>query len=186
MTRSRAAHPPRTVRPRSGTRILSVRSAILAVGSIVVVLVVLIAVLAWQWRISSADSATATSRDELRRDAGKVVAQVFSVDGATWQADRNRARGLVGGEFAARYATELTRPPSDGARSIVWTPEVVGIVDAGPEHGDVLIRAEIVTTPVAAAGGGPGGVPITENVSVTARFDKLGERWLLTRVEVVS
>ncbi|WAC56550.1 hypothetical protein [Gordonia sp. SL306] len=163
------------------SRIVSRRLAVVIGCAIVAVLVVLLAVLAWQWRISVTDSATERSRDELRKDAGKVVAQVFSVDSATWRADRIRARGLVGGEFAARYASELARPPADGARSVVWTPEAVGIVDAGPDTGDVVIRAKIVTTPAA-----PGGVPITEKASVTARFDKNADHWLLTRVEVIS
>ncbi|MGC4961852.1 hypothetical protein [Gordonia sp. DT101] len=167
---------------RNNSRIVSRRSALLISGAIVVVLVVLLTVLAWQWRVSVTDSATERSRDQLRNDAGKVVAQVFSVDTATWQADRTRARGLVGGEFAARYASELTRPPADGARSIVWTPEAVGIVDAGPDSGDVLIRAKIVTTPAVASA----GAPITERSSVTARFDKADDHWLLTRVEVIS
>ncbi|GAA3698446.1 hypothetical protein [Gordonia hankookensis] len=163
------------------SRIVSRRSAVVIGCAIGTVLVVLLAVLAWQWRNSVTDSATEHSRDELRKTAGRVVAQVFSVDSATWRADRVRARGLVGGEFAARYASELARPPADGARSVVWTPEAVGIVDAGPDSGDVLIRAKIVTTPAVS-----GDTPIAEKVSVTARFDKNADHWLLTRVEVIS
>lgn len=163
-------------------RIISVRAATaIAVVATVAVLASVIGVVC-QWRTAATDDAVDRTRAELRREAGRIVAQVFSVDAARWRADRERARGLVDGEFAARYATELTRPPADGARSVVWTPEVVGIVDAAPDHGDTLIRARIVVTPASAA---PAADDI-EHRSVTAGFDRVDDRWVLTRVEVLS
>ncbi|AZG48299.1 hypothetical protein [Gordonia insulae] len=172
---------PSETRTTGGTRsgILSVRSAIVIVTGATMVLAVAVAALIWMWQVSVTDAATERSRDELRRSAGGIVAQVFSVDATTWQDDRARARGLVGGAFAARYATELTRPPTAGARAVTWTPEIVGIIDAGPDEGEVLIRAKVVTTPEA-------GAASTEQRSVTAGFERTGDRWVLTRVGVVS
>lgn len=167
-------------------RIISVRAtaAITVVATVVIVASVIGVVC--QWRTATTDAAVERTRDELRREAGAIVAQVFSVDAARWRADRERARGLVGGELAARYATELNRPPADGARAVVWTPEAVGIVDAAPDHGDTLIRARVAVTPVSPAPDSPPSADDTEHRTVSARFARVDDRWVLTRVEVLS
>lgn len=160
-------------------RILSTRTAVTALSVTVVTLVVLAAALGWLVHLRSVDEATARARAELRSSAGTVVAQVFSVNQSTWQTDRARARELVGGEFAIRHATELTRAPDNGIRSIAWTPDAVGVIDAAGDHGDVLVRATVRTTPAA-------GAPDVERRSVTARFDRAGDHWVLSELEVVQ
>ncbi len=156
------------------------RTAVILGGVAGIVVAVLIAALVGVLRTSASDAADERARTELRREAGGIVAQIFSVDAATWQADRARARSLMAGEFAARYAAELGRPPADGARRITWTSDAVGVTDATAESGDVVIAGIVVTTP---ADGTP---PVTEKRSVTARFDRDGDRWVVTRVDVVS
>ncbi|MFW0783959.1 hypothetical protein AAFP35_05510 [Gordonia sp. CPCC 206044] len=165
------------VRPR----VVSVRTASILVAVAGIVVIALLATLICLWRTADGDAATERARSELRREAGGIVAQVFSVDVQTWQTDRAKARTLVGGEFADRYATELTRPPSAGAAAITWTSDEVGIIDAGPDHGDVLIRATVRTR-----GDTGAGSFVEEKRSVTAGFDRVGQRWVLTGLAVLT
>ncbi|MGK2316855.1 hypothetical protein [Gordonia rhizosphera] len=164
----------------SRTRIVGMRTAAIVGVVAGVVVAVLIAALVGVLRASASDAADERARTELRREAGRIVAQIFSVDAATWRADRARARGLMAGEFAARYAAELGRPPADGARRITWTSDAVAVADATAESGDVVIAGTVVTTPADAA------TPVTEKLSVTVRFDRDGDRWVVTGVDVVS
>ncbi|MXP20452.1 hypothetical protein GIY30_03655 [Gordonia sp. HNM0687] len=165
---------------RAARGVIPVRRAVAIGGVIAVVATALLVAVGVQWRQSVTDSATDRARTELRRSAGEIVAQVFSVTAASWQADRDRARGLVGGEFARRYATELTRPPADGAVRVTWRPDVVGVVAAEPDRGTTLIRASVETVAT------PDAPPITEKRSVQARFDRDGDIWQLTGMEVLS
>lgn len=155
------------------------RAVVVGVAMFLVASVVSVS-LGMAWRQAMIDAATERSRDEVRRDAGEIVAQVFSVSSDSWRSDRERAQELVGGEFAVRYATELTRPPADGADSVVWRPEAVGIIDADPDHVRALIRATVTTVPARTAD------PVTEKRSVTAEFGREDNRWTLTSVEVLS
>ncbi|MFW0795525.1 hypothetical protein AAFP30_17070 [Gordonia sp. CPCC 205515] len=161
------------------SRILSVRAATILLASALIVVAVLGGVLVWMLRAVATDEAVETSRHELREAAGKIVAQVFSVDSDSWAADRKRARGLVGGRFATNHATELTRPPAAGVRSVVWVPDAVGVTDADADHGDTLIRATVTTTPVS-------GPVVVEQHSVTAQFEHIDGRWVLGDLEVLQ
>ncbi|MGV9712930.1 hypothetical protein ACWDTI_19965 [Gordonia sp. NPDC003424] len=161
------------------SRILSVRSGTLLVCSGLVAVVLLAGALVWLLRANAAAADDARARHELRESAGTVVAHVFSVGQDTWQADRARARGLVGGRFAENHATELTRPPADGVRRVLWRPDVVGVIDADAAHGDVVIRATVTTTPAS-------GPDVVEKRSVTAQFERVGERWVLGDLEVLQ
>lgn len=161
------------------SEILPVRTATLLLTVTVVVAAALAGALVMLVRANAADSDVEHSRRQLRDTAGQVVAQVFSVNRDTWQADRTRARGLVGGRFAANHATELTRPPADGVVRVVWTPDVVGITDVGSERGAAVIRATVRTTPVS-------GSTIVEKRSVTAQFDRVADRWVLDDLDVLQ
>ncbi|MEE4021507.1 hypothetical protein V1Y59_00345 [Gordonia sp. PKS22-38] len=162
-----------------GSQVISTRRAVVVACVLAVTLLVVSGALVAQGRQRADDSATERTRTELRRDAGEIVAQVFSVDVSSWRADRDRARALIGGEFADRYATELTRPPADGVRSVIWRPEVVGVVDAEPDRGQTLIRTSVTTQ------GSDADESTTERRSITAQFDRLGGQWVLTAVEVL-
>ncbi|GAC67777.1 hypothetical protein GS4_11_00450 [Gordonia soli NBRC 108243] len=126
----------------------------------------------------SADRAT-DNRDSLREQAGPILAQVFSVDRAHWEADRARARSAIAGEFAVRYAAELTRPPAAGIAAVRWTPLVVGITDVDDAEGAVVARAEVVTRPVT-------GTETRDEQTVDAGFTLRDGRWLLDRLDVIG
>ena len=131
-------------------------------------------------RTVNTEHAIAANRDELRSRAGRILADVFSVDARHWSADRARARGLVGPEFAESYGAQLHRAPAAGTVAIVWRPEAVGLVDVALHSGEVLIRVAVTTSGTARP------EPTTIRQSVLTRFVKTGDRWLLDRAEVIG
>ena len=162
------------------TTVLS-RTRALVLGLVVLILVAVLAVgVAALARTVNTEHAIAANRDELRSRAGRILADVFSVDARHWSADRARARGLVGPEFAESYGAQLYRAPAAGTVAIVWRPEAVGLVDVALHSGEVLIRVAVTTSGTARP------EPTTIRQSVLTRFVKTGDRWLLDRAEVIG
>ncbi|MET9201232.1 hypothetical protein [Gordonia sp. NPDC003585] len=155
------------------------RAALLTViaVAVLVALGVVVGVLA---RTHHADDTVEANRDELRAQAGRIVADVFSVDTRTWQSDRDRARGLVGPEFTESYGAQLNRAPTEPVVSVVWRPETVGLVRVGEGDGEVLIRVEVTTRTQAA----PDPAPTRQ--TVLTHFVKHADHWLLDRADIVG
>ena len=128
----------------------------------------------------AADRHIEANRSTLRETAGGIVAQAFSVNRSTWQADRARARDVVGGEFAESQAPALDSPPPDGVDSITWRPDGVGLINVGSRDGDVLVYARVDTVGVV------GAQPLSRRQAVQAHLELVDGRWLLTRLDVLT
>ncbi len=179
--------PLRTTSGRD--RIVAPGAALVAaVVAVVVIAALVTAVIAAATSLSD-QRRTADNRNSLRAHAGAIVAQVFSVDSATWQADRARARTLVAGDFAGSFAAQLHRAPPAGTASVRWHPDSVAIIDTGRDNGDALIRATVLTR---SENGQPGtGQESTvqksaEHLTLRTGFVLRDGRWLLRDAEVVS
>lgn len=169
--------PLRTISGRD--RIVAPGAALVAaVVAVVVIAALVTAVIATSTSLSD-QRRTADNRDSLRAHAGAIVAQVFSVDTATWQTDRARARTLVAGDFAGSFAAQLHRAPPAGTASVRWHPDTVAIIDTGREDGDALIRATVLTRTGT-------GQQSTEKLTLQTGFVLRDGRWLLRDAEVVS
>ncbi|GAB21305.1 hypothetical protein GOPIP_006_00780 [Gordonia polyisoprenivorans NBRC 16320 = JCM 10675] len=165
--------------PATRDRIVAPGAARIAATVAVVVIAALVtAVIATATSLSD-QRRTADNRDSLRAHAGAIVAQVFSVDTATWQTDRARARTLVAGDFAGSFAAQLHRAPPAGTSSVRWHPDTVAIIDTGREDGDALIRATVLTRTGT-------GQQSTEKLTLRMGFVLRDGRWLLRDAEVVS
>lgn len=159
--------------------VISVRTALVASVVALTVVIALAGAVAVQARTAIADAAAADRRAELRDSAGTIVAEVFTVRDASWRADRDRARSRVTPEFAAAYASELSRPPQPGTRATQWTPRTVALGDVRGHTGVALIVVSVVTTPDTAP-------PRTEDRTVSARFRSENGDWLLDGVDVIG
>ncbi|QTI68234.1 hypothetical protein [Gordonia polyisoprenivorans] len=169
-----------SLRTTSGRdRIVAPGAALVAAVVVVVVIAALVTAVITTATSLSDQRRTADNRDSLRAHAGAIVAQVFSVDNATWQADRARARTLVAGDFAGSFATQLHRAPPAGTASVRWHPDSVAIIDTGREGGDALIRATVLTRSGT-------GQQSTEKLTLRTGFVLRDGRWLLRDAEVVS
>lgn len=135
-----------------------------------VVLGVVALVLTSLWRAPVADRLGAA--EELQRDAGTIVAQVFSASSDTWKADRERARGLVTGGLAASVSDGLSADPPPGVRSVRWEPVQIGVVEAERDSGTALIVVNVVVTPSQ-------GEVRAQTKSVNAFFLQIDGQWKL-------
>ncbi|RPA57079.1 hypothetical protein EF294_19605 [Gordonia oryzae] len=178
---------PRTSATRD--RIVAPGAALVAAVMAVVMIAALVAVVIAAATSSIDQRRTADNRDSLRAHAGEIVAQVFSVDTATWQTDRARARTLVAGDFVGSFAAQLHRAPPAGTVSVRWHPDTVAIIDTGREDGDALIRATVLTR----SENGPKNSgqenavqESAEHLTLRAGFVRHDRRWLLRDAEVVS
>ncbi|MEZ5210209.1 hypothetical protein [Gordonia sp. (in: high G+C Gram-positive bacteria)] len=122
-------------------------------------------------------AARAGTADQLQRQAGPIVAAVFSARAETWQADRARARTLVTGAFATSVTTGLSAGPPAGVKSVRWEPLQVGVVEARARAGTALVVARVVVT------AGPGAESSSAVKSVSADFVRSGDRWLLSGLD---
>ncbi|MFT4085971.1 MAG: hypothetical protein QM658_02270 [Gordonia sp. (in: high G+C Gram-positive bacteria)] len=138
------------------------------------VLAVVLCVAAVMWRTPAA--AQTRSADELSAQAGGIVATVFSASRPTWKADRARARSLTADPFATSSSKALSDGPPDGVQEVRWTPTDVGVVDAQPESGEVLVVVRATVTPMS-------GAASSQVKSVQARFVRDDGRWLLSGLD---
>ncbi|NDK91819.1 hypothetical protein GYA93_19915 [Gordonia desulfuricans] len=160
-------------------RILSRTRAFLVLSAAVVVLVVLVVAVVWGVRAADRHHTVDDNRMSLRAHAGQIVATVFTVDRAHWEADRARAREVIGGDFASTFATALRSPPADGTAAVTWSPGTVALIDVDTESGAALIRSNVVTRT-------DDGHEETTARTVRAGFVRHGEGWLLTSAEVIT
>ncbi|MEO9327792.1 hypothetical protein [Gordonia aurantiaca] len=160
---------------------ISTRAAALRIAVAAVVFAAVLVAVGFAWRAERSGADDADARAQLRDVAGTIVADVFSVDAGRWQQDRARARGLVAGEFLDNYGSQLARPPADGAVSIVWRPETVGIVVADADEGQALLRVAVTVRAAEATGD-----PATTRRSVLARFVRVDDAWRLAAAEVIG
>ena len=170
---------PRPSASTAGMRIIDAGSAVVALIVAAVIVIGLGATVVVAAVGVHHDRTIAANRTAVRDVAGQAVAQLFSVSRSSWQADRARARGVVGGEFAESYSTVLAGPPADGIDAIVWRPDAVGLVDVGTATADVVISATIETVR-------SGGARTSARRSVQARLDQANGRWLVTRIDVLT
>ena len=164
---------------RAKKRPIGVRGAAVRLAVAAVVLVTTLAVVLVSWDSRRAGTDIAESRDQLRTQAGTIVADVFSVDAGRWQQDRARARALVADDFVDSYGAQLDRPPTDGTSSVTWRPEVVGIVAVDAAEGEALLRVAVTVRPAA-------GPATTVRRTVLARFARSDDTWLLAAADVIG
>lgn len=131
-------------------------------------------VLAEAWRAPVAERAD--TAEQLQEQAGRVVAEVFSADAATWEADRAHARSLVTATLASSVDTGLTAEPPAGVRAVRWEPVAVGVVDAREQSGTALVVAHVVVTRHDSAAE-------AQTKSVSADFVRADGRWLLSGLD---
>ena len=99
---------------RGTTRPIGVRGAAIRLAIAAVVLVATLVVVLALWNSHRTGSDVAESRDQLRAQAGTIVADVFSVDADRWQQDRTRARERVADEFTDSYGAPARSAPARG------------------------------------------------------------------------
>ncbi|MGW0037658.1 hypothetical protein [Gordonia sp. NPDC003376] len=160
-------------------RILPRTRAFLLLSVAVVVLAVLVAAVACGVRSVHEHRTVDDNRTSLRAQAGRIVATVFTVDRAHWEADRARARAAIGGDFASTFATALRSPPAEPTAAVTWVPGTVALLDVGTESGAALVRSNVVTRT-------DDGHEETIAHTVRAGFVRHDGRWLLTSAEVVT
>ncbi|MFM9377504.1 hypothetical protein [Gordonia sp. VNK21] len=114
--------------------------------------------------------------DELRAQAGIVISEVFSADAGSWQADRARARTLVGGPLQTSMAEALGAPVPAGVSAVRWQPLAVGVVDEQADSGTAVIVVRVLVIPESGQS--------TESIkSVNADFARSDGRWVLTGMD---
>lgn len=101
------------------------------------------------------------------------------MESARWQQDRARARRLVADEFVDTFGAQLDRPPAADTVAVTWRPEVVGIVDADADEGEVLLRVAVSVRPATEPS-------TTVYRSVRARFVRADDTWLLAAADVIG
>ncbi|HEY9312313.1 hypothetical protein [Williamsia sp.] len=154
---------------------MSLRKPIVA--AVVAVLVVLICAvaLALSWQLHARDQQLADNRDEVARQAGPLVAQLFS--STPDQKDREQARAAVTEEFARQYSAVLDAEPAAGV-SIVWNPVHTGISDVSENRAEAVVSAHVTET-----------VPDTEPTTVTkvvdVQLDRTDGHWKIARADEV-
>jgi len=155
---------------------LSARGAAgrLLLAGLLTVLGIVAVVLVSLWHAPAADR-TATG-DELRRQAGPLIAEIFSADADTWDADRDRARELVGGPLRTSLSAGLSAGVPEGVRAVQWQPLAVGVVDQDRDRGTALVVVRVVVIPTQ-------GLPTESVKSVNADFQRSGDRWLLVGMD---
>lgn len=154
--------------------IIGVRAGVTALA-VALAVVVALAVLV----VSVAAGDGAPDRDRLRAEAGRLVAEVFSVDAAGWKGKRATVTTLVTDDFAAAYGTLLQGPPQSGVRSVVWRPAASSVVGAGRDWGETLTVFDVVTTPES-------GAATTGTRTMWVRLTRSSGSWRLARAEAVS
>ncbi|MBR7191120.1 MULTISPECIES: hypothetical protein [Gordonia] len=164
---------------RGTTRPIGVRGAAIRLAIAAVVLVATLVVVLALWNSHRTGSDVAESRDQLRAQAGTIVADVFSVDADRWQQDRTRARERVADEFTDSYGAQLDRPPPEGTSSVTWRPEVVSIVAVDAAEGEALLRVVVTVRPAA-------GPATTVQRTVLARYARSDDTWLLAAADVIG
>ncbi|GAA3952504.1 hypothetical protein [Gordonia caeni] len=157
----------RPMSPRGATARLIGTAALVAVA-----LTCLALAQAWRAPIT-ARVATAA---QLEADAGRMIAEVFSAEAATWQADREHARSLVTGSLASSAATGLSAPAPAGVRAVRWEPVSVGVTAAQEDSGTALVVANVVVTH-------EDREPDADTKTVTADFVREDGRWLLSTLD---
>lgn len=164
---------------RGTTRPIGVRGAAIRLAIAAVVLVATLVVVLALWNSHRTGSDVAESRDQLRAQAGTIVADVFSVDADRWQQDRTLARERVADEFTDSYGAQLDRPPPEGTSSVTWRPEVVSIVAVDAAEGEALLRVAVTVRPAT-------GPATTVQRTVLARYARSDDTWLLAAADVIG
>ncbi|MGC4935878.1 hypothetical protein ACLQ3C_19610 [Gordonia sp. DT30] len=164
---------------RTSRRIIAPGAALAVSALMVLVLAALTAAVVMAASALADHRTVADNRDTLRAQAAGIVATVFSVDAADWQADRARSRSLVAADFAGSFAAQLRRAPATGTAAIRWRPDSVAVIDAGTDDGDVLVRASVVTR-------ADGGQETTDHLTLRAGFVLAEGHWLLRSAEVLQ
>ncbi|MBM7365778.1 hypothetical protein [Gordonia hydrophobica] len=122
------------------------------------------------------DSRIVDARTALQNKAGSVVSDVFSVDARSWSSDRETARSLVAPPLSVSSSKALTGPPPNGASSVSWVPQNVGVTWADDTGGEALIVVRVTVT-------SRSGLSESRVKSVQASFTRSGDRWLLSGLE---
>lgn len=149
-------------------------AARLIAAAVLVVVTLTCLALAEAWRAPVA--ARVDTAEELESRAGQVIAEVFSAEAATWEADREHARSLVTSSLASSVATGLTAPAPAGVRAVRWEPVSVGVSAANEESGTALVVANVVVTH-------QDREPDADTKTVAADFVREDGRWLLSTVD---
>ncbi|MFT3661256.1 MAG: hypothetical protein QM809_07605 [Gordonia sp. (in: high G+C Gram-positive bacteria)] len=126
------------------------------------------------WRAPVAERVDGVA--ELQRQAGRVVAAVFSAGADTWRRDRERARVLVTETFEASAGAALAADPPPGVRSVDWAPRQVGVVDVQHDTGTAVLVVQVTVTPTA-------GEPTARDTTVSADFARHRGVWLLDALD---
>lgn len=145
----------------------------------VTVIAVLVAVacavgLGFAWQRYEDDQQLDRNRAQVARQAGPLVAQLFSTDTAK---GRDQARAAVTPGFAQQYAAVLDAEPPAGV-TIEWKPVHTGISGVGENRADVVVSA-LVTETV------PGSAPTTATKVVDVELERSGGQWKIARADEV-
>lgn len=112
----------------------------------------------------------------LQKEAGGIIADVFSVDSRSWSNDRRTAKALVAPPLSVSASEALDGPPPAGTTSVNWVPEQVAVSWADDTAGEVLAVVRVTVTE-------RGGQIQSRMKSVQASFVRPDGRWLLSGLE---
>lgn len=124
----------------------------------------------------TADAQIVDARASLEKNAGAVLADVFSVDARSWSNDRETARSLVAPPLSAASGRALAGPPPGGATSVNWVPQNVAVTWADDRAGEALIVVNVTVT-------SRSGHAESRVKSVQAFYTRSGDQWLLSGLE---
>ncbi|WP_020109649.1 hypothetical protein [Nocardia sp. 348MFTsu5.1] len=154
---------------------MSLRKPIIAAVVAVLIVVVCSVALGAAWQLHARDQQLSDNRAEVARQAGPLVAQLFS--STADPDDRVQARAAVTDEFAQQYAAVLAGEPPAGV-SIVWNPVHTGISAVAEDNADAVVSA-LVTETV------PGAEATTVTKVVDVHLERTGGQWKIARADEV-
>lgn len=163
----------------TGGSVVAWPAGMVAVIAAAVVLGLLITAVTLSAQRVATQRSIADNRITLRDQAGEILGAVFSVDADHWQADRARARGLVGTDFERTYGAQLHRPPPSGTTAVSWRGETTALVDVADHSGTALVRAMVTTRADDAS-------ESVDRHTLRAEFDLVDGRWLLVSADVIA
>lgn len=124
----------------------------------------------------SANDAAVQDDVSLQKQAGSIIADVFSVDARSWANDRQTAKKLVAPPLSVSSSRALAGPPPAGTTSVNWVPQHVAVSWADETAGEVLAVVRVSVT-------ARGGRMESKVKSVQASFVRVDGHWLLSGLE---
>lgn len=155
---------------------MSLRTSIAAAVAAVLLVVACVVGLGVGWQAHTDDERLDNNRAQVARQAGPLVAQLFS-SGPAGPTGRDQARAAVTADFAQRYADVLDAEPPAGV-TIVWKPVYTGISGVRQNDADAVVSA-LVTEIVAGA-----ETPAVTKV-VDVQLERVGDQWKIARADEV-